>query len=88
MVQKINDALSLKESLVFHSSFDELRNEYTYARYLVFQASEIKEESSHFYNKTYPRTDDTLHAIDNLKTSHMKSAFRILYSLFDKISYF
>ncbi len=88
MVQKINDALSLKESLVFHSSFDELRNEYAYARYLVFQASEIKEESSHFYNKTYPSTDDTLHAIDNLKTSHMKSAFRILYSLFDKISYF
>lgn len=88
MVQKVNSALSLKESLVFHSSFDELRNEYTYARYLVFQASEIKEESSHFYNKTYPHTDDTLYAIDNLKTSHMKSAFRILYSIFDKISYF
>lgn len=88
MIQKISGTLSLKESLVFHSNFDELRNEYTYARYLVFQASEIKEESSHFYNKTYPHTDDTLHAIDNLKTSHMKSAFRILYSIFDKISYF
>jgi hypothetical protein len=65
-----------------------LRNEYTYARYLIFQASEIKEDTQHFYNKTYPHIYDTLHAIDNLKTSHMKSAFRILYSLFDKISYF
>ncbi|OTG66586.1 LA2681 family HEPN domain-containing protein [Acinetobacter silvestris] len=88
ILQKINTSLSFKETLVFHSSFDELRNEYAYARYLIFQASEIKEESSHFYNMTYSHTDDTLHAIDNLKTSHMKSAFRILYSIFDKISYF
>ncbi|PWB14105.1 hypothetical protein DCO44_10285, partial [Acinetobacter sp. AM] len=74
MVQKINSTLSLKESLVFHSNFDELRNEYTYARFLIFQASEIKEDSEHFYNRTYTHIDDTLHALDNLKTSHMKSA--------------
>lgn len=88
MVQKINSALSLKESLVFHSNFDELRNEYTYARYLIFQASELKGDSEHFYNRTYSHIYDTLHALDNLKTSYMKSAFRILYSIFDKISYF
>lgn len=88
ITQRINTSLSLKEQLVFHSNFDELRNEYTYARYLIFQASEIKDESKHFYNATYAHTDDTLHAIDNLKTSHLKSAFRILYSIFDKISYF
>ncbi|CAB1211848.1 LA2681 family HEPN domain-containing protein [Acinetobacter bouvetii] len=88
MTRKINSALSLKEDLVFHSNFDELRNEFTYARFLVFQVSKIKEESKHFYNKTYQHVYDKLHAIDNLKTSHMKSAFRILYSIFDKISYF
>ncbi|ENU81142.1 hypothetical protein F975_01003 [Acinetobacter sp. ANC 3789] len=88
MSYKINTSLSLKEELVFYSNFDELRNEYTYARFLIFQASEIKEDSEHFYNKTYSHIDDTLHAIDNLKTSQMKSAFRILYSIFDKISYF
>lgn len=88
MSYKINTLLSLKESLVFYSNFDELRNEYTYARFLIFQASEIKEDSEHFYNKTYSHIDDTLYAVDNLKTSHMKSAFRILYSIFDKISYF
>jgi len=88
MVQKINGALSLKESLVFHSNFDELRNEYTYARFLMFQAYEINMDSEHFYNKTYAHVYDTLHAIDNLKTSHMKASFRILYSIFDKISYF
>ncbi|MCL6242579.1 MULTISPECIES: LA2681 family HEPN domain-containing protein [Acinetobacter] len=88
MTYKINSSLSLKESLVYHSNFDELRNEYTYARFLIFQASEIKTDTQHFYNKTYPHVYDTLHAIDNLKTSQMKSAFRILYSIFDKISYF
>ena len=88
MIQKINSALSLKESLVFHSNFDELRNEYTYARFLMFQAYEINVDSEHFYNKTYAHVYDTLHAIDNLKTSHMKASFRILYSIFDKISYF
>lgn len=88
ITQKIHTSLTLKEELVFHSSFDELRNEFTYARFLIFQASELKEESEHFYNKTYSHVYDTLHAVDNLKTSHMKSAFRILYSIFDKISYF
>ncbi|MGE4314534.1 LA2681 family HEPN domain-containing protein [Acinetobacter sp.] len=84
---KINNLLSLKESLVFHSNFDELRNDFTYARFLIFQASEMSSESRHFYNQTYPHTDDTLHAVDNLKTSHMKSAFKILYSIFDKSAY-
>lgn len=84
---KINSLLSLKESLVIHSNFDELRNDFTYARFLIFQASEINQESKHFYNQTYPYIEDTLHAIDNLKTSHMKSAFKILYSIFDKSAY-
>lgn len=88
MIQKINSALTLKESLVFHSNFDELRNEFTYARFLAFQAYEIKVDSEHFYNKTYSHIYDTLHAIDSLKTSHMKASFRILYSIFDKIAYF
>ncbi len=88
MQHKMNSILSLKESLVYHSNFDELRNEFTYARFLIFQASEIKENKQHFYNATYSHVEDTLHAIDNLKTSHLKSAFRILYSIFDKISYF
>lgn len=88
MIYKINLSISHKESLVYHSNFDELRNEYTYARFLMFQSFEINNESDHFYNQTYHHLNDTLHAIDNLKTSHMKSAFRILYSIFDKISYF
>lgn len=84
---KLNNLLSLKESLVFHSNYDELRNDFTYARFLIFQASETNDESIHFYNQTYSHTEDTLHAIDNLKTSHMKSAFKILYSIFDKSAY-
>lgn len=88
MSYTVNDMLNLREELVFHSIFDELRNDFCYARYLIFLASEIKSDSSHFYNLSYPHTNEGLNSIDNLKTSHLKSAFRILYSIFDKISYF
>ncbi len=39
------------------------------------------------FNSTYHQVDDMPHSISNLKTSHYKSSFRTLYSLFDKIAY-
>lgn len=85
---KLNSLLSIKEELVFHSNYDELRNDFTYARFLIFQSFEIGVDTKHYYNQTYSHTEDMLYAVDNLKTSHMKSAFKILYSIFDKVSYF
>ncbi|MEF1230532.1 LA2681 family HEPN domain-containing protein, partial [Vibrio fortis] len=57
-------------------------------RYLIFSARNIPSDHEHFFNKTYPHVDDMSHSITNLKASHYKSAFRTLYSLFDKIAYF
>lgn len=86
--QKINELLSLREELVYHGNFDEIKSDYCYARYLIFTAQNIPEDTPHFFNSTYPHVDDFSYSIDNLKTAHYKSAFRILYSLFDKIAYF
>ena len=86
--QQINFALSMHEELMYHGNFDELKNDFCYARYLIFSARNIPSDHTHFFNKTYPHVDDMSHSITNLKASHYKSAFRTLYSLFDKIAYF
>ncbi|WP_319759099.1 LA2681 family HEPN domain-containing protein [Maridesulfovibrio sp.] len=84
----INTALTMHEKLMYHGNFDELKNDYCYARYLVFTARNIPSEQKHFSNSTYPHIEDMSHSITNLKASHYKSAFKTLYSLFDKIAYF
>lgn len=86
--QQINLALSMHEELNYHGNFDELKNDYCYARYLFFSAKNIPSDHEYFFNKTYPHVDDMAYSITNLKASHYKSAFRTLYSLFDKIAYF
>lgn len=85
--QSINSTLTIHEELAYHGNFDEIKNDYCYARYLFFTAHSIPDEEQHFYNSTYRHVDDMSHSINNLKTSHYKTSFRILYSLFDKIAY-
>lgn len=86
--QQINTILSMHEELAYHGNFDELKNDYCYARYLIFSAKNIPNDHEHFFNKTYPHVDDMTYSITNMKASHYKSAFRTLYSLFDKVAYF
>lgn len=88
MLHSINTALSLSESLVYHGNFDELKNDFCYARYLLYVGLEIPEDVDHFYNNTYQHIDDYSYSINNLKTSHYKNSFRIFYSLLDKLAYF
>jgi len=83
----LNQSLSMHESLMYHGNFDELKNEYCYARYLFHTAVSIPFDTKHFFNDTYPHVNDMSHSITNLKSSHYKTAFRVLYSLFDKIAY-
>ncbi len=85
---KINQCLTMYEGLVYHGHFDELKNDYCYARYLTFSAKNIPNDNKHFFNNTYPHVDDMSHSLTNLKASHYKSAFRTLYSIFDKIAFF
>jgi len=84
----INPALTMSEELAYHGNFDELKNDYCYGRYLFFSAKNIPSDQPHFFNNTYPHVDDMCHTITNLKASQYKSAFRTLYSLFDKIAHF
>lgn len=85
---EITASLSLDEELVYHGNFDEIKNDYCYARYLTFIAQNIPNEQAHIFNMTYPHVNDMSYSITNIKTNHYKSAFRTLYSIFDKIAYF
>lgn len=87
-VSTINQTLSLSESLVYHGNFDELKNDFCYARYLLFVGLSVPEDTGHFYNNTYRHVQDFSYSINNLKTSHYKNSFRVFYSLLDKIAYF
>ncbi|MCY7296744.1 LA2681 family HEPN domain-containing protein [Alteromonas sp. a30] len=87
VMQKLNSSLSMHEELMYHGNFDELKNDFCYARYLVFSARNIPNDETHFFNQTYPHVNDMSYTISNLKAHHYKSAFRTLYSLFDKIAY-
>ncbi|MDH2420593.1 LA2681 family HEPN domain-containing protein [Cobetia amphilecti] len=88
ITSQINILLSRHESLAFHGNFDELKNDFCYARYIYFTGLCVPEESESFYNSTYHHVDDGSLSINNFKTSSYKASFRVFYSLFDKIAYF
>lgn len=87
MRSKVNITLTMNEELIYHSMFDEIKNEYCYARYLVF-SSRNDFQKKHYYNQTYPHVYGFNYPIEGLKGNNLKMAFRSLYSIFDKIAYF
>lgn len=86
--RSINETLETSEELVFHSHFDEIKNDYTYARYLLYVGESFPLYGEHFFNSTSQRVDSLDYSIDNLKAQHLRTAFKIVYSIFDKISFF
>ncbi len=84
---RINTLLTTTEELSFHGHFDEMKTDYCYARYLAFMGSSIPLFEEHFFNSTFEHVDTLDYEINSLKTNHLKSCFRISYSIFDKISF-
>lgn len=86
-IHSINTSLTLHEELAYHGNYDELKSDYCYARYLIYSSKNTPNNASHIYNSTYQKVEDMSYSIDNLKIAQYKSAFRTIYSLFDKIAY-
>ena len=84
---RINTLLTTSDGLSFHGHFDEMKTDYCYARYLAFTGISIPIFGDHFFNSTFDHVDTLEYEINNLKTNHLKSCFRISYSIFDKISF-
>lgn len=85
---RINTLLSHSEALSFHGHFDGIKTDYCYARYLAYMGCSIPLFEEHFFNSTFDQVDTLDYQINNLKANHLKSCFRISYSIFDKIAFF
>jgi hypothetical protein len=78
--------LKVDEKPIYQSMFNQLKQEYVSARYLFYEAflsSEI-----HFSDKEVTLMDTLDYSVYSLSIEKVKIAFRICYSIFDKISYF
>ncbi|WP_410375960.1 LA2681 family HEPN domain-containing protein [Enterobacter sp. CPE_E331] len=86
-VRSLNSSLTMSEELSYHGNYDELKNDYCYARYLIFSSKDIPDDTPHMFNSTYQHVEDMTYSINNMKIAQYKSAFRTVYSIFDKVAY-
>ena len=72
---------------IFHGMFSQLKQEYIYARYLYYSTLSFISEPHYADKDTYIKayTDYSLYSI---RIEKLKTAFKTLYGLFDKIAYF
>ncbi|WHZ60035.1 LA2681 family HEPN domain-containing protein [Metabacillus hrfriensis] len=70
---------------VYHSYFNQLKQEYVSARWLLFESTL---ERSHFSDKEVLMYNTLDYQAFGLSTQKVRLAFKSIYSIFDKISYF
>ena len=70
----------------FHDFFNQIKQEFCSARWLVYEASQ--EAPPHYSDRQVLLYNTLDYPSYGLATEKLKLAFRALYSLFDKISYF
>lgn len=75
------------ETPVFHGMFASLKQEYVYARYLYYEASEPGDEPIFADRETFIESY-TDFASCSIRLEKLKTAFKTLYGMFDKIAFF
>lgn len=72
---------------IFHGMFNQIKQEYIYARYLYYSSLETPEEphfaDQHTYLLNFPDFPQY-----SIRIEQLKSAYKILYGLLDRIAYF
>lgn len=72
---------------IYHGMFNQLKQEYIYARYLYY--STLQEPATpHFADKETCITFSTDYARYSIRLEKIKTAFKTLYGLFDKTAFF
>ncbi len=87
VIQLPNMIVGLHDKPIFHGMFSQLKQEYIYARYIFYNTLNSGCEP-HFADKeTYIKTH-TDYAQYSIRLEKLKTAFKTLYGMFDKISFF
>lgn len=74
------------EPPTYHNLFNQIKQEFTSARYFAYEGLNFKEQRIADKDVTLTNTNELLSYSHNLEK--VKIAFRVCYSLFDKIAYF
>ena len=72
---------------IFHGIFNQLKQEYIFARYQYYCSIQIPSKP-HFADKDIYLVDFADHTQYSVRIEQMKCSFRILYSLLDKVAFF
>jgi hypothetical protein len=83
MIRKTSDGLDYKH----HGLFNQIKQEYITARYLIYESFQ-ESGKTHFADKNIHLMDTLDYTVHSIRVEKMKFAFRVLYSLYDKIAHF
>lgn len=76
-----------KTEPIYFGLFNQIKQEYIYARYLLF-SSKLISKKIHYADKNTFLTELNNYPIYSIRIENIKTAFRSLYSIFDKIAFF
>jgi len=82
-----NIIFGINENPVCLGIFNQIKQEYIFARYLYYESLHILEKP-HFADKDTYLVDTLDYSLYSIRLEKMKTAFRILYSLLDKVAFF
>lgn len=83
IIRKTADGIDYK----YHGLFNQIKQEFITARYLIFEALQGGSKT-HFADKDTHLINTLDYTIHSIRIEKMKLAFRTLYSIYDKIAYF
>lgn len=82
-----NMIVHIKAKPIYHGMYNQLKQEYIYARYLYYYTLSTSSEP-HFADKETFLLNFADYPLYSIRIEQLKSAFKTLYGLFDKIAYF
>lgn len=82
-----NIIIGINENPVLLGLFNQIKQEYIFARYLYYESLHVL-EVPHFADKDTYMVDTLDSPLYSIRLEKMKTAFRILYSLLDKVAFF
>ncbi|MCQ2485206.1 MAG: LA2681 family HEPN domain-containing protein [Clostridia bacterium] len=87
VIQLPDMIVNINDKPIFHGMFSQLKQEYIYARYLYYSTLAFDREP-HFADKETEIKAYTDYAQYSIRIEKLKTSFKTLYGLFDKIAYF
>lgn len=79
--------VSIDAKPIFHGMFNQIKQEYVYARYQYYSSLQFQGEP-HYADKDTHLINFADYPQYGIRIEELKSAFKVLYGLFDKIAYF